>query len=222
MQSAVGHALGAIFDQVALGAYPPENGNIDVLGPLDGPCDSLTVFSGHVVIAADVSEQWVREHTPPRWDPEIADLANAITRLVFDMADELGGAAAAPSTLCVAPHQAGIVHGDLREGGEPNRDWAAYRSDIRNYRYTSISGNGTISIGVGPAGRHDLYVEVDHDSTNSPGRTSRELMRTAKTLIPVGSGLFGSAQLHDIRVLRSVIAAGFTPVALEVLFRKRR
>lgn len=221
MSTTFDHPLSALFADVALGAYPVPDGSIDVLGPLDGPCDSLTVFAGHVVIAADVSEEWVRQHTPERWDPDVADLSNAITRLVFDLAEKLGGSVAAPSTLCVASHQASIVHGDLTEGGHPNRDWAAYRTDIKSYQYTSIGGNGTISIGTGPAGRCDLYHEVDHRTTKASGRTSQELLRTAKTLVPPGSAVFGSAQLHDIRVLRSVIAARFEPVALEILFRTR-
>ncbi len=220
MSTTFDHPLKHIFDQAALGSYPVPDGSIDVLGPLDGPCDSITVFAGHVVIAADVSEQWVRDHTPQRWDPDVADLGNAITRLVFDMAEQLGAAVAAPSTLCVASHQAAIVHGELTPGGQPNRDWAAYRRNIQSHRYTSIAGDGTISIGTGPAGRSDLYIEVDHASTNSPGRTSRELLRTAKSLVPAGTGLFGTAQLHDIRVLRAVISARFEPVALEILFRK--
>lgn len=221
MTTAVDHRLKNVFDQVALGAFPAADGSIELLGPLDGPCDSITVFAGHVLIAADVSEQWVRDNTPRRWDPEVADLSDAITRLVFATAQQIGAVAAAPSTLCVASHQAGIVHGDLTPGGTPNRDWATYRTGIENYHYTSITGNGTIAIGNGPAGRQDLYVEVDHTSTSAPTRTSRELLRTAKTLVRPGTGLFGSAQLHDIRVLRSVIAAGFEPVALEILFRKQ-
>lgn len=221
MTTTLNHPLAVLFDQVALGAYPVSDGSIDLVGPLDGPCDSLTVFAGHVVIAADVSEKWVRDHTPERWDPNVADLSNAVTRLVFDLAEKLGGSFAAPSTLCVASHQASIVHGTLKEGGQPNPDWAAYRTDIRSYQYTSITGNGTISIGTGPAGRCDLYHEVDHSTTKAAGRTSRELLRTAKTLVDPGTPLFGSAQLHDIRVLRAVIAARFEPVALEVLFRTR-
>ena len=221
MNTTVDHPLTDVFTQVGLGVYPVPDGSIDLVGPVEGPCDSLVVFSGHVVIAADVSGRWVREHTPPRWDPDVADLSNAITRLVFDLAEQLGATAAAPSTLCVASPQTSIAPGDLAPGGQANKDWAAYRTDIENYRYTSIGGSGTISLATGPADRTDLYIEVDETSTVSPARTSKKLLRAARTLVPSDVALFGSAQLHDIRVLRAVIAAGFTPVALEILFRTR-
>ncbi|HEY2205916.1 MAG TPA: hypothetical protein VGH99_15700 [Pseudonocardia sp.] len=222
MRTTLDHPLAAIFNRAALGSYPKPDGTIESVGPLDGPCDSITVFSSHVVIAADVSDQWVRDHTPARWDADRADLGNVLVQLVLDMSHQLGQPAAAPSTLCAASHQAAIVHGDLTRGGEAQPAWAAYRTDIESHRYRSVGGNGTIALGRGPAGRQDLYIEVDQDSTNSTSRTSRELLRTAKSLVPTGTGLFGSAQLHDTRVLRSVIAAGFEPVAMEVLFLTRR
>ncbi|MGQ0481950.1 MAG: hypothetical protein ACT4O0_13145 [Pseudonocardia sp.] len=221
MSTTLDHPLSTVFHDASMGAFPSQDGSIDVYQPMPGPCDAFELFSGHLIVASQMPESQVRDLLPKRWTDQDADLGSHVMSLATGMYQALGQPLTSESILCSAPHTASWLHGRLVEGGRPSEIWSAFRQDIRSYRYeSSLEGSGTIGIGVGPGGRHDVYIETD-DVGSAASRASRELLKAAKTLVPAGSSLFGSAPVHDPRVLRTLLNAGFRPLATEVLFKVR-
>jgi hypothetical protein len=112
------------------------------------------------------------------------------------------------------------LHGRLEAGGEPDPDWAAYHTEVQCHRYRGAGTSGVIAIGRGPGNRWDVHLRVD-ESGGAGGKAAQELLIAAKTIVPDRGLLFGSAPLHDPRLLRIGLSAGFRPVCTEVLFLTR-
>lgn len=188
------------------------------MGVVPGPCDSVSFFARHVMVAADVDQAWVDEHYVD--DPGLggADPSTGPARFLAALAHRLGDPPAYASTLLAAPPKTGYLHGRITEGGEPDESWRQYRTDVRCYRYSSPGAEGAFALGRGPGGRWEVFFRVDE---GPGGRVGRELLAAAKTVVPDKGVLYGSTPLHDPRVIRIAIASGFLPICTEVLFLTR-
>jgi len=218
--TAVDHPLGRLLHHAARRSFPPADGRIEVLDPPPGPCDAAIVFTGHAVVAAAISDQWMRAHLPDEWG-EHRHGSTLSVEFLGALGDQLGSAPAGISVLLAAPKgpEAG-QRAELRPVEQPaGGDWAAYRTDI--HRYQDETG-GVVTLGQGPGGRWDVWVEVAGGELDPAVLVrGRALTAAARTLTPEGRELFASVPAHDARALRTFLAGGFHPVGAEVLFLTR-
>ena len=221
MTTAIDHPFSRILRDAADGTFPPVERRAEVVGALPGPCDAVAFLPGNVVVAADVDEGWLAEALAYQKDRPVDDPSTGLGVFLGALAAQLGNPPMYASVLAVAPHRAALLRGKLTEvAGEADPGWAAYRRDVRSYRYAGSNTKGHIDIGRGPGDRRDVYVRVD-SSRQGGGGPSRELLATALTMVKPGQQLFGSAPVHDVRALRTMLAGGFTPICTEVLFLTR-
>lgn len=218
MTTATDHALNAALSEAARGVFPPADGRAVAVGALDGPCDMAAFFAHHVIVAADVEQHWLDDHFVDQGGLGGADPSTGLGRLVGALANRLGNPPTYASLMMAAPPRSAYLNGKIEEGGEPDAGWAAYRTEIRCFRYSSPGAAGAFAVGRGPGGRWDVFFRVDE---GPGGRVGRELLGAAKTVIPTGATLFGATPLHDPRVIRIAIASGFQPICTEVLFLTR-
>ena len=197
-------------------------GDFDLeVGPaLDGPCDAVAFLPGRTVVAADVDEDWAVEQLRHQRERRAEDASTGLGRFVAAMSERLGHPPTYASVLTAAPHRAAMVQGKFKATGKPDPCWAPYRTGVKSYHYDSPSVTGSVDVGRGPAGRWDVFVRVDREARGGGGG-SRQLLTAALTLVPKGEELYGSAPVHDIRALRTMLAGGFRPICTEVLFLTR-
>lgn len=218
MTVSVQHPLSETVHSAAHGSFPPADGRAVVLGPMSGPCDMIAFFAGHVEVAADVPQEWVDENLSVTPSGNPANVTGGIFGFVQKLAERLGNPPTYSSLLTSASHRSGYLHGEVEEGGEPEPGWAAYRENVSCFRYKGTGSAGRFALAHGPGGRWDVHIRVDQ---GGGGRVGRELLSAAKVCVPDRSMLFGSAPLHDSRVLRTLLASGFEPICTEVLFLTR-
>lgn len=177
------------------------------------PCDAIVGFTGHFVIAADVdpgevaarmpagdfsvpfsppSLQWIAAHTHR--------VAATYDALLVSIADGVG----APSWLRPADD---LAH--------PRVDRAA-RFRLIESVWTTDDGTGLVIVGRGLCGRWEVGYEIAPDA-RSRG-LGRRLVGAARHLAPAGEPLWAQVAPGNAASLRSTLAAGFVPVAAEVLF----
>jgi L-amino acid N-acyltransferase YncA len=78
---------------------------------------------------------------------------------------------------------------------------------------------GLVTLGRGLAGRTELSVEID---TEQQGQGhGRSLNRDALRVAIVGSPVFAALSPGNARSLRAFLAAGFRPIASEVIIVRR-
>jgi hypothetical protein len=216
------HSLARLLHAAARRSFPPSDGTVEVFPALPGPCDIALAFTGYSVVAADVPEDWVREHVPAGWVAEQQHHGTLSVHFLGALADRLGVAPPGINILLAAqkPPQAGPRAG-LRPSSRARSDWAAYRSDV--VCYEDADGGGVINLGRGPGGRLDLWIELEgadrpwlRASTVVRGK---DLLEAARTIAP--DDLFASVPSYDGRALRTFLAGGFRAIGAEALFLTR-
>jgi hypothetical protein len=221
MTTATDHPFTRVLLDAASGSFPDYDRTVEVVGSLPGPCDAVAFLPGHTVVAADVSQRWLDEQGADHRNRSPRDRSTGLAMGLAALREELGNPDTYASLVAAAPYRAAVLRGRVhRHEGTPNQAWAAYRTEVESHRYEGISTHGRIDLGRGPGGRIDLFVQVD-SSRHNDGSASRDLLATAKTLIPPGERVFATAPVHDIRALRTMLAGGFTPICTEVLFLTR-
>lgn len=230
LQSAVGGAVTAAIDhplarfqrEAALGSFPEYTRTVESVGSLPGPCDAVAFLPGHTVVAADIDQQWLDENAAYQQTRSPEDRSTGLGMGIAALRERLGNPPTYASVVTAAPHRTKMLRArlDRQRDDAAHPGWAAYRTDIESYRYDGGATQGRIDLGRGPGGRLDVYIEVD-TSPQGGGAPSRDLLAAALTMVPAGEQLFGSAPVHDIRALRTMLAGGFTPICTEVLFLTR-
>lgn len=221
MTTATDHPFTRVLVDAASGSFPDYDRTVEVVGSLPGPCDAVAFLPGHTVVAADVSQRWLDEQGEDHRNRPLTDRSTGLAMGLAALREELGNPHTYVSVVAAAPYRAAMLRGRVhRHEGRANQAWAAYRTEVESHIYEGVGTRGRIDLGRGPGGRMDIFVQVD-SSHQTGGSASRDLLVTAKTLIPPGERLFASAPVHDIRALRTMLAGGFTPICTEVLFLTR-
>lgn len=196
---------------------PDGGGVVEVDAPLLGPCDGVVLLPGRTVVAADVGEAWVTELVRSSDDVAPERRSEGLGRIVAGLVERLGGPAATVGVLTAATPRAAMLRGEFTRAGEPDPVWSAYRSAVRTRRFTDHGLTGAIDIGRGPAGRWESTVRAHRGEAGD----ARQLLAASLTLIPRDAVLFGSAPVHDVGALRTMLGGGFRPVGLEILLLTR-
>jgi GNAT superfamily N-acetyltransferase len=187
-----------------------------VLPRLLGPADAMIGFTGHFVLAADISPAAVAARLP-EGDLSVPMSAAFLTwvgeciggrPLTFDaLLCALGTGAGPPEWL---QPDASVDHPRIARARR-------YRDDIDVWR--THDGQGILSIGRGVCARWELGFEVAPDARGAG--LGRRLVAAACALLPAGTPLWAQIAPGNASSLRAVLAAGFVPVAAEVLFARR-
>ena len=175
-------------------------------------------FAAHHVVLTDLEPAWVLGRLEPHdlgAPMSAAFLAALATRsgLVSGVLDVV---------LAATGRQApGLDPGLLRQlaagAAGPPRLAEAYRHRSGVRAWATADGAGTLVLGRGVAGRTEMSLEVaPHARGRGLGRT---LAAAALALAPPGEPVFAQVAAANVASLRALLAAGYTPVGAEVLFR---
>jgi GNAT superfamily N-acetyltransferase len=203
--------LAAVLRAAARGRPPTADGGVTVVPRADGGAVAGVIgFTAHHVVAADVDPSWVRSVLPPG-----SLSAPMSARFLAALADRVGAEPGAYDTVLVAPPHAvplpELVPAESADSARLRRA-ERYRADVRAW---TVQG-AILIVGRGLAGRWEISLEVD------PAYRGRGLGRTlvaaAPALVPPGATLWAQVSPANVASLRMFLAAGYRPVAAEVLF----
>lgn len=219
MTVAVVHRLVTLLTAATGGPGGTAVEGLEVVGRPPGACSAVVVLAGHSVIAADVPDGWVRERLPRDvWsDDEHHPALNP--HFLAALSARIGAPPAGVSTLLSSAGPTPRPGGVFTPVADIPPGWSDYRSEVRTFRYRGTTGSGAVTIGRGPGGRWDTWIELDESAQRSPALVrGRELLEAARSLVPAAAPLFVSVPVHAARSLRTAVSAGFEPIGAEVLF----
>ena len=200
-----------LLHAAARGAFPPEDGRTDVVGPVDGAPAAVLSFTAHHVVAAGVPAEEVLAQVDP------GDLKGPLAPGVLAWLAGRTGLVAGSLDVVLAwvPERsiAGAAVQEVEPGEHPRvaraRRW---RRELRVFQ----GNGGMVLIGRGLAGRLELSVEVE------PGRRDRGLARVlvagALAAAAPEEPVFAQVAAANAASLRALQPAGFAAVGAEVLF----
>jgi GNAT superfamily N-acetyltransferase len=205
----VGVDLGTVLEEAAAGRPPAADGAVEVMPRVAGGAVAGVIgFTAHHVVAADVDPEWVRAVLPPQ---SLSAPMSAF--FLAALAGQVGGEPGAYDITLVAPDTA--VPCELREVDSEHprvRRALRYRTDVRVH----AAEGGVLILGRGLAGRWEVSLEV------APEHRGRGLGRRLVAAAPglVDGTLWAQVSPANVASLRMFLAAGYRPVAAEVLFSR--
>ena len=207
------HPLAARLRDAAHGLFPPADGVVEVVPSPGPPCDAIVGFTGHFVVAGDIEECAVAARLPPG-DFSVPFSPGSLQWL----ASQLGREPATYDALLVT-----IADGTGAPPWLHRADDLAHPRVERASRYRVIEhvwtvddDAGVLIVGRGLCGRWEIGYEVAPDRRGDG--LGRRLVGAARGLVPAGEPLWAQVAPGNAASLRSTLAAGFVPVAAEVLF----
>jgi len=207
------HPLRALLDDAAFGKFPPADGLIDVVPSPGGLADAIVGLTGHFMLAADIDAAEVAERVPPG---DFSVPMSAVT--LHWLAQRLDSKPATFDALLCRVGDGGGAPAWLREidgHDHPRVERASrYRAEMRVF--AADDDAAVLVVGRGVCDRWEFGFEV------LPGARrrglGREVARAAAGLVPAGEPLWAQVAPGNAASLRTLAAAGFTPVGAEVLF----
>jgi RimJ/RimL family protein N-acetyltransferase len=213
------HPLVVLLREATRDRFPPADLEVEVMPAPPGPSDAVVAFSGHNVVAADVSEASVRRRLPKN-DPGAPMSAGFLTWLGRQLGSEPGmldivlvglPAWAPPKPLSLAGVDTADDHDRVRRARQ-------YRTDVTVH--ADREERGLVILGRGLAGRLEVSIEVE---PKHRGRgLGADLARAALALVEAGEPLFAQVSPGNVASLRAFLAAGYRPIGSEVLFLRDR
>lgn len=205
--------LGRLLADAARGRPPRPDGSVEFLAQPSRRDAGVIAFTAHTVVFADVDPgdpRLRKELDPgdlaaPLKPPFLTALGAVTGRLVANIdlltvAEPLPG----PSPLPGLRETGDRAHPRIVRALE-------HRDDVRGW---TVPG-GTVVLGRGVAGRWEMAVEVDPEAR---GRgLGRQLALAVRHLVPDGEPLWAQVAPGNAASVRALLAAGFTPIAAEVL-----
>jgi GNAT superfamily N-acetyltransferase len=203
--------LADVLAAAAAGEPPPPDGSVTVLPRAAGGAKAGVVgFTAHNVVAADVDPDWVHSVLPP------GSLSAPLSaRFLAALADRVGAEPGAYDMAMVAPDRPVRLPGlsPVVDADSPRlRRAERYRVGLRAWTV----GGGILIVGRGLAGRWEVSLEVD-PAYRGRG-IGRALVAAAPGLVPPGEPLWAQVSPANVASVRMFLAAGYRPVAGEVLF----
>ena len=212
-----GHPLLEILTEAAHGRPPVADGDITVLPSLPGGRHCVVAFTAHHVVAADIDDDTVRQ----RLDP--SDLSQPLgAHFLMFLAGWVGASpgpidmvmAAPPPELADESLELWRRH-DLADHPRVRRA-GRYRPDIAVYADRQHGEpDGVLITGRGVAGRMEMAYEVA-PAARGHG-LGRRLAGAASTLVR-DEPVFAQVSPGNVASVRACLAAGYAPIASEVLF----
>jgi GNAT superfamily N-acetyltransferase len=204
--------LAGVLARLAGGDHPPADASVTVLPAPSGARAVVVGGTAWHVVAADVDPAWVRSAVAN--DPVAAPLG---ARFLAALADRVGAEPGALDSVLVAPAPPAAVAVELvpAEVDHPRvRRALAHRTDVRVW--STPDGAALLVLGRGVAGRWEASMEVDPAARGRGLGTA--LAAAAPALAPAGTAVWAQVAPANTASLRAFLAAGWRPVAAEVLF----
>lgn len=215
--SDVDHPLAPILREAAHRAFPDPDGIVEFGPGLDGfAIAGVFAFTAHFFVAADIDREAARARLAGQgfsgplsvsfldWLSREVDRAPTTHDVVFAGHGDPSGP---PSEL---------VQTD--EFSDHPRVQRAIEHRTDTHVFTDSDRRGVLIVGRGVCGRWEAAFEVDEDSRGKG--IGRRLIAAACSQIPAGAPLFIQVAPGNVASVRSVIAAGYSPIGAEVLFWK--
>ncbi|EFL34989.1 conserved hypothetical protein [Streptomyces viridochromogenes DSM 40736] len=204
--------LRGILDAAARGVFPPADGGTTIVGQPSARDAGVLAFTAHSVVFTDEDPDWVR-HTLAGTDGDrLAATMNA--RFLTALMDRTGrGSDTIDVVLTGAalPGEPALALAEIDDPGHPRVVSARRRRD--DVRVWAADG-GVLVLGRGVAGRWEVAVEVDEGARHRG--LGRRLAAAARHLAG-GAPVWAQVSAGNARSLRAFQAAGYRPVASEVL-----
>lgn len=204
--------LAALFLDAAHGRFPEADGAVEVVPAPAGRAEAVVAFTAHHVVAAAVHPEWVHAQLP-------TDDLGAPMRAPFltALGDRLGTHVGMLDIVMAAPatgRRTGLNLDAVDPQIEHPRVARArrYRDEVRCF----AGEGGLLSLGTGLAGRVEVSVEVDPQCRRRGRGTA--LAAAALGLRAEGETVFAQVSPGNVASTRCFLAAGYRPVAAEVLF----
>jgi GNAT superfamily N-acetyltransferase len=208
--------LGAILAEAIEGRPPAADGLVVVVGPPRGARAAVVGLTGHHVVAADVDPAWVDRLCPP-WAFErpfgpafveaLAERLGDVRAGTLDLV--LHGSPLPDPGLELRPATDAEVRALLEDEPNPRRDHRVWRTP---------DGSGTLILGRGLEDRWEAAIEV---APEARGRGLGRALATAARALAGGDGVIAQIAPGNVASVRAALAAGFRPLAAEVLFFDR-
>ncbi|MFG3257639.1 GNAT family N-acetyltransferase [Streptomyces sp. NPDC048172] len=205
--------LAKLLDAAAHGEFPPADGSLTVLPQPSPRAAGVLAFTAHSVVFADADPDWIRGLLPPD------DLGAPLGPPFLSALCARTGRTAGSQDALLALRPGETPRAAPAEGLRETTDRAhprvtralRYRDEVRAW----TAPGGTVLVGRGVAGRWEVAVEVD--ATARGAGLGRALAAAARELVPADETLWAQVAPGNAASLRAFLAAGFTPVAAEVL-----
>jgi GNAT superfamily N-acetyltransferase len=201
-----------LLARLAAGDYPPGDAGVTVVPPPEGARAIVVGGSAWHVVAADVDPRWVAESVAH--DPIAAPLG---PRFLAALADRVGAEPGSLDAVLVAPAapvEAGLTLTPVESDHPRVRRALHHRRDVEVW--STPDGAGVLILGRGVAGRWEVSMEVDPSARGRGLGTA--LVSAAPALVPEGEPLWAQVATANTASLRAFLAAGYRPLAAEVLF----
>jgi hypothetical protein len=219
------HPLATVLAAAAAGRFPPADGATDLTAPDAAGTRAAVAFSGHAYVLADVDRAELSARLAAAdgagggfggvHHPTVLSLlADAGGRWRTGTVDVVlvrrggGDDTVAPATL--------VRRDDLADHPRVARA-LAHRRDV----VVLADDVGLASIGRGLVGRCEVSVEL-FDPESAPPGAGRRLLAGALRALPADEPVWAQVAAGNARSLRAFLAAGFVPVASEVLLVRDR
>jgi hypothetical protein len=187
------------------GRFPPVDGEVTFMPPLEGGHEAVVSFTGHAFVASRLDRDGLADLEPDGFGRVLRP------EILLRMAD--GGAVGViDATLARLGKGGGTLepNPDLQE--HPRVRFAlARRQEVMAYGVPE----GLFTIAAGIAGRTEMSVEV---TRGSPIR-GRDLINRALSMIPEHEPVFAAVSPGNARSMRAFLAVGFAPIGSEVLIQ---
>lgn len=211
------HPLLDWFHAAADGRHPPDDGAVTFLPPLDDGREAVVAFTGHAVVASRLGPDDLADLAPDGFGAALAPavlqrLAAGGTIGVNDVT--LVASGTGPASTRTAGGRAGI------RGLTPTHRWDEHPRVLharRLRRGVEVYGDerGFVTIANGLGGRLELSIEIS--PTHRAAGLGRSMLEQACATVARGAPVFAAVSPGNARSLRSFLAAGFVPIASEVI-----
>jgi hypothetical protein len=210
----VSHPLAAQIDALARGAYPPFDAGVDVFGSPGGMNDIVLSYTGYNVIAADIDPAIVHARLEP------GNLSQPLSgRFLAWLGDQIGSNPGTLDAVLVASGTGAGAPPDWHETADRSHSRVKHAMEFRIVeRVFEIDGGALVLLGRGVCDRREVGYEIEPGARNAG--LGRRVVAAARGLVPEGEPLWAQVAPANAASMRSTMAAGFVPVAAEVLFRR--
>jgi hypothetical protein len=204
-----------VFAEAARGVFPPADGAIEVV-PSPRPVKAAVFgFTAHLVVAADgVTDSHIDTHLGGR------DFSEWMGPGFLSWLEAHTGGHAGSHDAVLAAFGTDVRKGELlvtvtRPDHPRVQRSGRYRADQIVYALEAAPDAGVVILGHGVAGRLEIAVEVDEAARG--GAIGRRIIAAALGLAPKDTPVFAQVAPGNVASMRCFLAAGFTPVASEIL-----
>lgn len=208
-------SLAALLEGIERGEFPPADMGVTLVSPPSARDSAVLSTTAHVIVAADVTADWLAAHLPPR-DPGAA----FNPPFLGPLADVTGRRVNNIDVLALTPPRSGppaLSLSAIHDHDHPRvRRARRYRDDVTVY----ACDGGVLTIGRGLAGRWEVGLEVD-PAYRGKG-LGRAMAQAAAHLAPDERPIWAQIAAGNAASLRAFLAVGYRPVGQEALLVTHR